>query len=546
MKNHDLTLLVFFLICLPLPVALGQCPDAMPTSDFSTNFCGFPFAWEVTRGANTHISILTDHPNDGWHLHDILQQLAPEAVITLVPMSDFLEKRLEPVGIHVALVGVQIPPDEYVGFIAALDHYTGITVVQPAYFGPMNQHTDHAGWIEHIKMSSAHGAVIAGSHGDMYQLGDLSYWENVPVDVFAVLGRKINGFQAMEPDYKIKTSLEASATLVAGAVALLKSQFPDFSNHEIKMVLAEKSRKVFWSLIEIPEGQEGLILAIPHFDPNHLGKYENNQIKQLRRNMYAARSLDLMSLFDFTCEPNGGWCYKILRVEGAQKIASGRNITVAILDQGFNKNHPALQNRVVFPHSFIEGADALSEISDHGTSMAEYLVHVAPDVKIMPVVICGEDNWGDAEMYIRGIEYAVEKGADIISLSHRAIHENDQQKLDAAIEKATHNGVVFIYIHYAGEREDVIITSPVEFAKYNRNTGIVYVIGTHFLDTESPITWGVSQTAPIVSGVIAMMKELKPELKPSEIKQILLASTRITGDGIPILDAEKALKTLSK
>jgi subtilisin family serine protease len=546
MKNRDLWLLLFFLIWVPPPVVQGQCPEAMPTSDFSANFSGFPFAWEFTRGVNTQISILTDHPNGGRHQHDLLQKIAPEAVIKIVPMSDFLEKRWEPAGIHVALVGEQIQPDEYVGFISALDQHARVTVVQPAYFGPMDDDTDHAGWIEHIRASSAHGAVIAGSHGDMYQLGDLSYWESVPVDVFAVLGRRINGFQAMEPDHKITTALEESAYLVAGAVDLLKSRYPDLGNHEIKKALADKSRKVFWSLVEIPEGQEGMTLAIPHFNRNYLGKYENLQIRQLKRNIYEASSLDLMALFDITCEVNGGWCYEILRVAGAQKIASGRNITVAILDQGFNKNHPALQNRTVFPHSFIEGVDAMSEASDHGTFMAESLVHVAPDVKIMPVVICGNDHWGDADMYIRGIEYAVEKGAEIISLSHRKINEIDQPKLDEAIQNATDNGVVFVYIHYAGEREDVIIPCPVEFARYNSNPELVYIIGTRFLDRESPITWGVSQTAPIVSGVIAMMKELRPDLKPLEIKQILLASTRITRDGIPILDAEKALENLIK
>jgi len=208
-------------------------------------------------------------------------------------------------------------------------------------------------------------------------------------------------------------------------------------------------------------------LAIPHFDPNYLGKYENNKIKKIKRNVYTASSLDLMSLFDFSCEPNGGWCFKTLRVREAQKDARGKNITVANLDHSFNKSNPALLNRIVSPHSFIEGVPALSEESDHGTSMAVSLVNVAPDVKIMPVVIFG-----------------------------------------------------------------------------NSNPEIIYTIGTNFLDNESSITWGVSQTAPIVSGVIAMMKEIIPNLEPKEIKQILLQSSRTTLDGISILDAEKALKNL--
>jgi hypothetical protein len=152
---------------------------------------------------------------------------------------------------------------------------------------------------------------------------------------------------------------------------------------------------------------------------------------------------------------------------------------------------------------------------------------------------------GEAEKYIEGMDYAIENGADIISLGHRKIQQEDQAKFDEAIQRATDNGVTFVYINYAGERDEVIIPCPIEFSKYNSDPDIIYTIGTNFLDKESPMTWGVSQTAPIVSGVIALMEELNPDLKPDEIKQILLQSGRTTMDGVSILDAEKALNNLS-
>jgi subtilisin family serine protease len=110
--------------------------------------------------------------------------------------------------------------------------------------------------------------------------------------------------------------------------------------------------------------------------------------------VYSANSLDLTSLFDFYCESYGGWCYKILRVKEAQNKATGKNVTVALLDHSFNKNHPALKNRIVSHHSCIEAVPALSEESDHGTSIAISLVNVAPGVNIMPVVIYGNGSWG--------------------------------------------------------------------------------------------------------------------------------------------------------
>ena len=73
---------------------------------------------------------------------------------------------------------------------------------------------------------------------------------------------------------------------------------------------------------------------------------------------------------------------------------------------------------------------------------------------------------------------------------------------------------------------------------------IVYIIGTKFLEKGSSFTWGVSHTAPIVAGVIALLKEVKPDLRPDEIKKILLESSKKTYDGYPILDSSKALQNI--
>lgn len=524
----------------------GQCPDVLPTSDFSINFCNFPFAWEVTQGENMKIGILKDDATDHFILVNEIHKLVPESEINILSTSDFLNNKLKNDSAHIALVGNQIDPDNYDRFIKAIDYYKNITIVLPAFFGPMDEKIDYSGWKQFVKLASEHGAIIVGAHGDMYQLGDLSFWRSVPVDVFTVMGRKINGILPMKPDFKISENLEESSYLIVGAVALLKSKYPDYTNEKIKQVLKDKGRKVYWSIIEILEEKEGLIIAIPHFDPDYLGKYENNQlVKKIEKNIYEASSLDLMSLFDFNCQSYGGWSLKTLRIEEAQKKATGKNVTVALLDHGFDKTNVVLQGRIVSPHSCIEGIPAFSVESEHGTDMAIALVNVAPDVKIMPVVIFGNGHWGDAEMYIKGIHYAVENGADIISLSHRAIQKENQDKLDEAIQYASDNGVTFVYINYSGDRDEVIISSPVEFEKYNNNPEIIYIIGTNFLNNESPVTWGLSQTAPIVSGVIAMMKEIKPNLTPKEIKQILLHSGRNTNDGVSILDAEKALENLS-
>ncbi|TFH39033.1 MAG: hypothetical protein E4G95_02180 [Bacteroidia bacterium] len=494
----------------------------------------------MTKGENVEVTVISYEDNSSQGLMEQIQKLAPASCVNYLSITAFLNREMSQSKGQLIVVSSEIKPYDYAKFISALDSYSDVTVILPAYFGPMDGGRDYSVWQNFLKEVSEKGVIITGSHGDMYQLGDISFWDKVPVDVFAVMGREIDGFQAMMPDYKIEKDLDGSSYLVAGSVALIKSRYPQYSNMQIKQVLREKGRKIFWSMIEIPQGENGVRLAIPHFDKDYLGKYEDDQIKKIERNIFEVSSLDLMTLFDFECPQPGGWCFNTLNIEQANKMSTGKNVTVAILDHTFNRNHQALMNRIISPVSFMNGVPALSEVSDHGTSMAADLVAVAPDVQIMPVVIAGDGHWGDAELFIKGINWAVDRGADIISCSQMAI-KGDRKRLDETIRRATDKGVVFVYINYDGERDEVIIPGPVEFAGYNDRTDIIHIIGTNFIEKESAITWGVSHSAPVVAGVIAMMKELNADLGPVEIKRILLGSSRYSSDGIPILDAEKAL-----
>jgi subtilisin family serine protease len=254
--------------------------------------------------------------------------------------------------------------------------------------------------------------------------------------------------------------------------------------------------------------------------------------------------MDAGLLLGLTGKGSGQWCIETLKVKEAQKYATGKGVTVAILDHLFDPMDESLKNRMVKPGSVV--SEPICGLQGHGTWMANDLVKVAPGVKIMPVRIRCRKERG-ADYYIKGIDYAVKNGADIISLSHRAVSKERQADLDKAIARASQKGVTFVYIHYYSTRKDVIVPGPVEFAAWDKGKDMVFVIGTNFIDSHSfPYTWGLSPTAPLVSGVIAMMKELKPELKPLDIKKILLNSTDTTPDGYPILNALKAVQQVKK
>ena len=240
------------------------------------------------------------------------------------------------------------------------------------------------------------------------------------------------------------------------------------------------------------------------------------------------------------------WPYDCSNTHEAQQLATGKGITVAILDHLFVKTDYSLKNRTIKPKSMLGNDDSpftSVENLGHGTWMARILVKVAPGIKIIPIKICGDGHYGDADLYINGIKYAISNGADIISLSQEGIPKDRIEDFDQAVGEAIRKNVAIVFINYNGQNPNVIIPQPIEFAnKYSRE-GSVFVVGTNYFDRDSfPYTWGVSYTAPFVSGIIALIKELNPDMPPVQIKKILMQSNRNLLIEYPLVDAHQAVQ----
>jgi hypothetical protein len=541
-------------------VCFGNNRFIEPSNDFSINFCNFPHAWSVTKGKDVNIGIVYANAGKASNWISKVLSLAPESEVREIKKAEFILSKNEIFNNHVLLLLEAFREDEYQQALTSIRKSIerGTVVLLPAYFGPIKKSGNYKAWHKFVKEAFQKGAIIVGIHGRAYQLGDLSFWKVLPVDIYA-LNPRIDGDRYFKPDAMIDIDVEGSAYLAAGIAALLKSIFPEMSPEQIKRTFREKGRKVYRMHVDIEwEGNKERIEYPAKLSKKSIKEYEKYLEKYKEEHPEFNPKIEEVIDFEFNCldaslilglEPmnDGQWAYQVLNVTEAQKIATGKGVIVAILDHMFDKDDESLQHRLVSPASVLQDAPVFEPKAraGHGTWMARVLVKVAPDVKIMPVRICGKGIYGDAELYIKGIEYAIENGADIISLSHQAIPGEKQQDLDRAIEKATEKGVTFVYINYQGKRKDVIVTSPIEFAnRYNRNNNI-FVIGTNFINESSfPNTWGVSQTAPMVAGVIAMLKELNPELTPFEIKKILFESYNTISSGYPILDALKAVKKI--
>jgi hypothetical protein len=522
----------------------------VPTSDFAANFCNFPQAWTVSKGKNVQVGVVYTEVEKKTNWVKAISGLAPESEVRRLNPADFLNSPAEAAKFHIILLLESIEDNDFARALNAIGVLTGkgSTVIIPAYFGPMKATRNYNAWSQFIADASQKGAVITGVHGRAYQLGALYFWKNVPADTF-VLHTGVDGDDSFGYKALIRRDLESNAYIAAAAAALLKSKEPTLTPEQIKQAFRQKGRTVFWAyIIQKQEKGSPWKWVRPFLTRESVDKYikKNPKDSVELQEIYEGTCLDAGLLLGIKPMASGEWSRSVLKVSEAQKMASGKGVTVAILDHMFDKEDPILKSRMVKPGSVLKGEPVFTE-SGHGTWMAWDLIKVAPDVKIMPVRMCGGDRFGDADLYIEGIRYAVKNGAKIISLSHQPIPENRQKDLDSAIEAASKKGVTFVYIHYQGTRKDVVVPCPIEFAPFDEDKQDIYMIGTNFVDESAfPYTWGVSPTAPMASGIIAMMLQINPKLTPLEIRDILSRSNNKTPDGYGLLDAKKAVSEAMK
>lgn len=134
---------------------------------------------------------------------------------------------------------------------------------------------------------------------------------------------------------------------------------------------------------------------------------------------------------------------------GAEKISQKRPV-IAILDTGIDITHPDLANNIwtntaeaegeegydndnngfkndVHGWDFINQTGNIRDFNGHGTHCAGIAAAIGnnhigvtganPDALIMPITIMQSDGTGDLATIIKGIDYAVAMGADVLSMS---------------------------------------------------------------------------------------------------------------------------------
>jgi subtilisin family serine protease len=245
-----------------------------------------------------------------------------------------------------------------------------------------------------------------------------------------------------------------------------------------------------------------------------------------------------------------------LQIAEAQKIATGKDVLVAVIDSAIDTKHPDLDGAVV---KRFDAVTASPKPNGHGTAMAGAiashgkLLGIAPGAQILAVQAF-DDSPGTAKgtsfAIDKGVQWAADNGARIINMSFAGPADPMLQRLLAG---AYDKGIVLIAAAgnagpssaplYPAADPDVIAVTATDgddhvFAGANRGRHIaVAAPGVDILvlmpDDKYEMSTGTSVAAAHVSGIAALLLERKPSLKPADIRAVLIATVKQLGPPKP-------------
>ena len=295
------------------------------------------------------------------------------------------------------------------------------------------------------------------------------------------------------------------------------------------------------------------------------------------------------------------WGLSTVHAYQAWDITRGAgSVVVAVLDTGIDWRHPDLapnmwndslgnhgynyvdNNRNVLDDNTNSYDEAGNWIPDtytyHGTHVAGVVGAVTDNglgiagmaqVKLMAVKVMNDSGEGTDTYVASGIRWAVENGADVITMSLGV--DGMSSALSSAVNYASNNGVVMVaasgnsgssVVSYPAAYPKVIAVGAVDnsarkasFSNYGDGLDVM-APGVQIYSTQAGATYqylsGTSTAAPFVAGVAALMLTVNPSLTPMQIGSIINSTAediRTTGydtaSGWGIVNAFNAVEQIA-
>lgn len=254
-------------------------------------------------------------------------------------------------------------------------------------------------------------------------------------------------------------------------------------------------------------------------------------------------------------------------------------VTVAVIDTGADMDHPFLEGRLLDNGwDFVNDDDDPDDDHFHGTHCAGIVRDATPDnVKILPIKTLDSGGSGAWSLVIEGMTYAVDNGAEILSMSLGGTGDDDVRAMfdDAAAYAAAHGVAAIAAAGNSRVHLDEIPSYPAccdgvfaVAAVTQQDTPSSYTNFGSAVDIAAPgdnivssvpdgayrALSGTSMACPLVAACAALFKTEDANRTPEDIYALLRTHVRdahipgrdeYTGSGIVYLGTYRPLQGMS-
>jgi len=266
------------------------------------------------------------------------------------------------------------------------------------------------------------------------------------------------------------------------------------------------------------------------------------------------------------------WTFAAANLPAAWDLTTGsEDVVVAIVDSGVEAAHPDLAGAVGPGHDFLDQDADAADVNGHGTAVAGIAAARANnglgaagacwECRLMPLRVLRPDGFAQLSTIAGAIDYAVANGAAVVNVS--LYGESRNGAVEAAVRRAHRSGVPVVAAagneggttpeYPAAHPETISVGATDEsgrLADYSSRgewvkLGAPGCTPTTLLGGGYGAGCGTSGAAPLVSGVIGLLRARAPFATALQIEDALAGSARrMAGVRFGALDAFAALQRL--
>lgn len=246
-----------------------------------------------------------------------------------------------------------------------------------------------------------------------------------------------------------------------------------------------------------------------------------------------------------------------VNLAGAQRLAQGRGMRIAVIDSGVDRAHPDFSSALIDEFDAFDDRASTAPLEDrHGTGIAGIIaargtvLGIAPEANVLSARVfrtkAGQTATASTVHVLKGITWSSEKGARVLNMSFAGPRDSlVERHVDAIVAKgiipvaAAGNGGPTAAPAYPAAYANVIAVTAVDaggrlYDKANR--GGYVAIAAPGVDVIVPgegqsheFQSGTSYAAAHISGIVALMLEVNPQLTSAAARDLLATASEDLG-----------------